>query len=300
MRKFGNIIIARDHTRKITEEDYHTIDEEYEAGLRAGKQLILGTLPARSGTMWLCDIFGDHDNATGITERDFEAESFYRYIKYNNLSIDTAGIITMIKHGIIEDWKKGDVALVFSPFFSHGLKELYDILRPTRIIIGINDPQFTVQSMYNKGFFKHYYVRDNADKALGFQPAFQQSWSYLFGRLVPNGDFYQTWQDLTRIGKIAWWGNMVTMEIDRQLKHIPDDKVFLFHLKDADQNYEYYKKMASDFGLAPLLSEKHFLSIKWRRVKKAHNETHEWSDQERHEFQLYTKEWHELYHKLFS
>lgn len=83
------------------------IDERYEKALASGKRLVLGTLCARSGTMWLCDIFDEHKNATGITERNFEAEAYYRFIAYNKLPIDTAGIIALIKHGILEDWKRG-------------------------------------------------------------------------------------------------------------------------------------------------------------------------------------------------
>lgn len=298
MKKIGKLIISWDRNPKIDHEEYKKVDDEYEEGLRSGKKLVLGTLSARSGTMWLCDVFDEHKNATGVTERNFEPESFYRYIKYNKLPIDTAGIITLIKKGIIDDWKKGDIALVFSPFFSHGIKELYEILRPEKIIFGLNDPEFTVQSIYNKGFFSHYYVRDRVDYALGFQPAFPESWSYLFGRIVPNGEMYDTWKDLTRVGKIAWWGNRVTADIYEQLKEIPDEKVFIFHLKEANQNYEYYKKMATKFGLTPLLNEKKFLSIRGKRFKKSHNVKHDWSDKEREEFELYTKDWFEIYKKL--
>lgn len=300
--RIGNLIISwdrRPYTR-LDKETLENIDAEYEAGLTAGKKLILGTLCARSGTMWLCDIFDSHNNATGITERNFEPESFYRYITYNKLPIDTSGIIALIKRGIIEDWKRGDIALVFSPFFSHGMLELNEKLKPEKIIFAINDPAFTVQSIFNKGMFKHFYIRERNDLALGYQPSLYGSWSQFFGRIVPNGVAYESWKKLTRLGKAAWWGNRINVDIWEQLKTLPREKIFIFNLKEADQNYEYYKRLAAEFGLTPLLSEKKFLSIKDWRVKSSDNAKHEWTDVERKEFENETKEWMTLYKRLLD
>lgn len=274
------------------------IDERYEKALASGKKLVLGTLCARSGTMWLCDIFDEHQNATGITERNFEEEAYYRFTTYNKLPIDTAGIIALIKHGILEDWKKGDIALVFSPFFSHGMLELSKALSPSRIIFAISEPEFTVQSIYNKGFFSQHYVRGRYDLALGFQPSFSGSWSQYFGRIVPNGVAYREWEKFTRIGKISWWGNRINVDIWQQLLQLPREKIHIFNLQEADQNYDWYLRLAKEFDLAPVLSRKQFLSIKGRRVRAEHNAHHEWSPEERAEFERLTKEWKELYEKL--
>lgn len=297
--KIGKFLIYRPR-KGLTKQELDSVDAQYEAGLAAGKKLILCTLCARSGTRWLGDVFNEHKNATGITERYFEAECFYRYVKYNKLPIDTSGVIKLIKHGIVQDWKKGDISLVISPFFSHGILELNELLRPARIIFGINDPKFTTQSIYNKGFFKEGYVRDHAELALGFQPGFDQEWSwlYLFARLVPNGEFYNTWSKLTRIGKIAAWGSMVNRDIWEQMKQLPQEKVFVFILKHADQNYEYYKNIAHEFGLNPILSEKDFLAVKGKTVKATHNEPHVWDAQEQAEFDEYSKDWDGLYKEL--
>lgn len=277
-----------------------TVDERYEKALASGKRLVLGTLCARSGTMWLCDIFDEHANATGITERNFEEESYYRFITYNKLPVDTSGNIALIKHGILEDWKKGDIALVFSPYFSHGMLELDQVLSPNRIIFGMSDPEFTVQSIYNKGFFSQYYLHGHNDLALGFQPSFAGSWSQYFGRIVPNKKEYCDWEKLTRIGKISWWVNRINIDIWQQLLQLPREKIYIFNLQEADQNYDWYLCMAKEFGLAPILSREKFLSIKGRRVRKEHNIHHEWSLLEREEFKRLTKEWKELYEKLCS
>lgn len=298
--RLGRLIITIDRRPygDLSEESLRSVDAAYEAGLAAGKKLILGTLCARSGTMWLCDIFAAHQNATGITERNFEPESFYRYITYNKLPIDTSGIIALIKRGIVEDWKKGDVALVYSPFFSHGMLELNEALRPHRIMFAITTPEFTVQSMFNKGFFRHFYIRKHVDQVLGYQPAMKGSWSHLFGRIVPNGAEYERWLGLTRFGKVAWWGNRINVDIWDQLKTLPQEKIFIFDLKQADQNYDYYLKMAKEFGLTPILKKGAYLALKGKRVRAKQNAVHEWTDTERAEFLAETKEWNSLYEEL--
>lgn len=298
MRRFGRLLVEWDPRLRMTDRELASVDEEYARQKAAGKRLVLGTLPSRSGTKWLCDIFSAHANATGTPERNFEAAAFYRYIKYNKLPVDTAGIIAAIKHGIIRDWKKADVALVFSPHFSHGLEELYDALGPERIIFAINDPEFTVQSMYNKGIFSQRYARNDPTLANGYQPALAGSWSQIFGRLVPVGGEYEQWSGLTPIGKLAWWGNMVTMEINRQLSRLPAGVMDVFDLAAADQNYTWYLSLAKDYRLAPVLSERAFLRIKGKRFKASENRKHEWSGVERAEFEQHTKEWAELYRKL--
>lgn len=296
----GRLTISWNHrpVPRLGAAELVDIGERYAKGLATGKQLVLGTLCARSGTMWLCDIFNEHANATGITERNVEEEAYYRFITYNKLPIDTAGNIALIKHGILEDWERGDIALVFSPYFSHGMLELDHALSPSRIIFAVGDPEFTVQSIYNKGFFSQYYLRDRDDLTLGFQPAFSGSWSQYFGRIVPNGEEYRDWKKLTRIGQISWWGNRINVDIWRQLSQLPREKISIFNLQEADQNYDWYLRTAKEFGLTSILSRKVFLSIKGRRVRPEHNVHHEWSVAERNEFEQQTKEWKKLHEKL--
>lgn len=297
----GKLIISWDRGG-VSEEELRGVHDAYEQSLRNGKRLVLCVLAARSGTRWLSDIFEAHKNATGITERYFEAESMYRFISYNDLPIDTAGIITLIKYGILQDWKRGDISFVTSPFFSHGIEQLNRELRPERIVFGCGEPRFSTQSIYNKGFFSHYYIHNDPSLALGFQPSFPQRWYwlYLFARLVPKGkEAYRQWEQLTRIGKIAWWGTMVNRDIWKQLQQLPKEKIYLFNLKDADQNYEYYLKLAEEFGLAPVLSKRTFLAIKKQTVLPSHNISHTWSEQEQREFEDYSRDWYALYYELF-
>lgn len=298
--KIGKLVISIDRTKKKESRNYDNINEEYQKGLKDGKKLILGTLSARTATRTLCSVFEAHDNAKGVTERDTIPESYYRYIKYNNLQIDTAGIITLIKKGIIEDWKSADISLVFSPYFSHSLHELYKELRPHKIMFAINDPEFTVQSIYNKGIFSNDYIQNDEEKALGYQPSLDDRWSHYFGRITPLGrSEYRRWNNLTRIGKVSWWGNKLTKDIYNQLKKFPKEEVFIFNPSEADKDYySYYKKIATEFNLKPVLTKKRIDQIRGKGFKKIHNTKHNWSEKEQMEFEEETKEWAFIYKEL--
>jgi hypothetical protein len=263
-----------------------------------GKRLFLGTLAARSGTRWLCDIVENHDRTYAVTERDTTAEAFWRYVKYNELPIDTDGIVKLLKQRIAADWLENDTTLIFSPYFSHGFLELYRDLSPDKIIFGFAKPEFVVQSIFNKGVFEEDYSRRNTDLALGYQPEFANQWSHLFGRIVPRGESYQAWQGLTRVGKIAWWVNRINIDIYKQLQDLPDERIVMFDLSQADQNYEYYLDLARLLDLSPLMSEERFLSLKKLTVKKSDNVKHAWSETERAEFDSHIEEWQNVYDGL--
>ena len=298
--RIGRFEIARVRAPEQKTPGFTTTEEHFREFQSQGKRLILGTLAARSGTRWLCDIVNNHDRAYAVTERDTTVEAFWRYVKYNELPIDTDGIVKLLKQRIAGDWLEHDTTFVFSPYFSHGFQELCRALSPDKIVFAIARPEFVVQSIHNKGVFEGDYSHRNTDLALGYQPEFADQWSHFFGRIVPRGEFYQTWEGLTRIGKIAWWVNRVNMDIYTQLQEIPKEQVILFDLTQADQNYEYYLNLARVLNLSPLLAEERFLSLKKLTVKESDNVKHTWSEAERTEFDYHIEEWQRVYDVLAS
>ena len=148
--RIGKIQISRISIEKQAELDALPEAELFDELRANGKRLFLGTLAARSGTRWLCDIVKSHDRTHAVTERDVMVEAFWRYVKYNELPIETDGTITLLKQRIASDWLKNDATLIFSPYFSHGLLELCQLLKPEKVIFGIAQPEFVVQSIFNK------------------------------------------------------------------------------------------------------------------------------------------------------
>ena len=143
--------------------------------------------------------FDRHENASGSCERFSVEEAFYRYIKCNKLPVDVNGIIDLIKDGIVQDWEKTDISFIASPYLSHDIPYLFEMLKPESIIWSINDPRYTITSFYNKGWYK-IQSHLNASKIHSIDPNLNINQS--FGRIIPQGNEFLEWSSLTRIGQI--------------------------------------------------------------------------------------------------
>lgn len=272
------------------------LDQIYSDCLASGKKLILCVTVGRSGTRWLSDIFSAHENIKSSVEKHNIEESFYRYVKFYKLDIDLKGVLDLIRASIIEDWKNHDISLYTTPYLSHDLLNLCRILRPDRIIWGVNDPEFTVTSFYNKGWYKEEPVAYAPERIPGLQP--NKAPHHSFGRVIPVGNFYSEWKKLSRVGKISWFYNEINMGIYHAIRKLPKEKWFVFKLEEADQNYQYYLNLAKEFNLHPTLKEGEFLKIKGETVKKEDNLKRKWSKQETEEFNSFTNDFHEIYKRL--
>jgi hypothetical protein len=275
-----------------TQLKYLGFEKDYYNYLKNGKRLILSVMAGRSGLRWLANIFSAHNNATGSIERHPEYESFYRYVKWNQLPIDIKGIINITKDSIVQDWQKHDLSMVASPYYSHDLLNLSEVLKPASIIWAMRDAKAAVSSFYNKGWYLEENARENINLVNGMQA--HSRINHSFGRLIPFGDEYKEWEKLTRIGKISWFYNKVNMEIYSYVNKLPDDKIFIFKLEEADQNYKYYQQLAEKYELKPILTKKKFLALKImsKNIQKKMNE------KEENEFEYYTSDFQKIYKTL--
>ena len=280
------------YKRKYTNNDQHYYK------LKANKRLILCINVGRSGTRWLADIFNEHEGVVGTCERAVEYESFYRYVNWYDLDIDLTGVVNVLKDLIVQDWNNHDVSMIVSPYLSHDFISLYNELNPDFVIWGVNDPRFTVTSFYNKGWYEGISNISSEKKILGLMPG--KSLSNSFGRVYPVGSFLNRWNKLTRIGKISWFYQQVNYEIYSSIVKIDQDKVFVFKLEEADQNYDYYLNMASIFNLRPMLTKSKFLRIKKHNVRSVDNKKKKWSSIEEKEFQDFTSDFYNNIYKKLS
>ena len=95
---FGRSVMRR--MKALRTEDYSKV---YAETNRNHKSLVLGVQAGRGGMKWVCEIFSAHQNAKGGGERNRLAESFYRYVKWNQLPIDVEGVIEVTKKAILDD-----------------------------------------------------------------------------------------------------------------------------------------------------------------------------------------------------
>lgn len=272
--------------------------KEYDTFKSAGKKLIICTDVGRSGTRWLTEIFSQHKGVIGTCERRSSMVAFYRYMKWNNIEISTQGYIDLLKHDIVQDWKKGNISFV-SELFDLNLKEIIDNLNPDHVIWALNEPIHCATSFYNKGWYKSLYKREDSSQIAGINP-YIGFFHRNFTRLEPIGDEYIEWVQKGRFQKLGWFWNRMNQIIMKNILDSGTENVYLYRLKDADQNYEWYKKFAIHFDLGSLISEKKFLSLKGKSVKKLDNLKNKEIESQLNNFKNETQEMMNIYNNFTS
>jgi len=262
---------------------------------RRNKRLVLAVSSGRSGMKWLLSVFLSHPGVAGGHERLGALEAFHRYVHFNHLPIDLSGLVAMTQACVVEDWEKADLSVVSSPYFAHGLTPVFNALEADSLVWGINDPEYTVTSLYNKGCYMRNCVCGDPSLATGPQPHWGDDWKHTFGRIEPRGAFHEEWTGLTRVGKSAWYANTMQKEISEQVDRIGREKIWVFRLSQSSQNYAYYQRLADAFGLTPRMSEAQFVALKKQACRPGENLVREWSQQERAEFERLAADYISLY-----
>ena len=270
--------------------------------LKKRKKLILGVTVGRSGLKWVLEILRAHKNIEGGGERNANSESFFRYTQYNNLKVDQTPLINNIIFETLVDWEENDISFQLSPYFSHSLSLLIKSLKPDGIIWGINDPLFTLQSFYNKGWYKgNFYLKTEKKKTYGLSITDDLRINHFFGRLAPKKDYFFKWKKFTRVGKISWFIDETTYTIYKQLKNYPKKKLFYFILKEHDQNYNFYLKLTSWLNIKNKLKKNQFLNIKYKNetgYHKSENKKLFLTRKEKIEFLFLTKNYNKIFQKI--
>ena len=80
-------------------------------------------------------------------------------------------------------------------------------------------PEQVVNSYLAKGWYQHPFVRENPDRPPSFQPG--EEFHHFLGRLVPSGEAFTSWQEMSRVGKLAWYWNALNAAVLEQLRALP-------------------------------------------------------------------------------
>ena len=270
--------------------------------LKKKKKIYLGVTVGRSGLKWLLEILKTHKGITGGGERNVNSESFFRYSQYHSLNIDQTPLLNNIIYETLVDWQENDISFQLSPYFSHSLNYLIYSLKPNGIIWGINDPFFTMQSFYNKGWYsENLYLKKDLKKSYGLSVHDNFRTNHFFGRIAPKGNFFSKWLGMTRVGKISWFINETTKRIYKDLKKFKKNKIFYFVLEKHDQNYEFYEKLMRWMKCEQRISKKNFLKLKYKGsyiYSSFENKKKILSKKEKKEFISLNQEYIEIYKKI--
>ena len=254
----------------------------------------------RSGQNWFSKIFNSHSNWIGTCERFSQYESFYRYMCYYNLPIYRDGFIKLIDLSSKRDMAKHQNSFISSPYLSFGVKELTDKLKPDYIFFNIRNPIQTVESFYNKGWYKNF---DNQKEINSPLIDISESQYRSFSRIVPKSKFLKEWLSLTRIGKITWFWATINKAIYLDFNKIQNVNKFFVRLEDINQNYTFYEKLSKKFNFENKMTENQFYNV---LNKAPNNDTNlnytykNWTNLEKKEFENIVENTFPHYDKIIT
>lgn len=256
---------------------------------RKGKT-IFATGPGRSGMRWFTKVLTNHSNCFGGAERFREAEAYFRYATWHRLQVNHDAFFHLLRCGINFDWNRGATfSLNASPYFSHGLDLLIEAFSPDFLIVHLRDPIRIVNSMVHKGWYSNTpeLRRSNSLPGLQLDHVSSANFHRNFSRVIPCGDEFFRWRELSAVGRCAWFCSELASALSKTLTSFPPERTVYLRLEDIDQNFENYHRIATFFGLSPLMTRKTFLSLKGQMRNRGTivRNFSAWSDKEKHDYE---------------
>lgn len=206
----------------------------------------------RCGTKFIGQAIALERGVSSVHERDPLNETFHRYCNWYGLPVDSEGFLNTKQLEIQQDLENHQFSFEASAHLSLSIRELYDRFG-AKFLLLVRSPERVVNSYLRKGWYSQPAVRGNPDLA----PSFQSSCPYFYyflGRIMPSGDEFIRWNQMSRVGKLAWYWNTVNTRILQQFEAIPETHYRVEKLENI--TYSRYLSIAQFFGFQSTISQK--------------------------------------------
>lgn len=243
----------------------------------------LGT--GRCGTRFIAELMDHSREVLAFHEQAPLSDTFLRYVTWYQLAIDVEGCWAQ-KVGIVKKTAaSGKKYFESSAYLSLNVEELYHRF-DSRFIFLVRHPKAVVNSYFAKGWYKTPVIRENPELPPAMQPGLKQAHHH-FGRIVAYGEEGKEWQQLTRIGKLSWYWQLINSRIIAGLDQLPTSQYLILRLEDF--TFEKYLEICHLIAIRPSLSERKFSKIAARKPNKRQKskEFPIWSDKALEEYQHY-------------
>lgn len=237
----------------------------------------------RCGTLFLYQLMDKEPRVASSHERNPDNETFHRYCKWHDLPVDHEGFLATKEKEIRADLQNHDYSFEASPYLSLSVKELHERFG-AKFILLMRRPDRVVTSFVHKGFYRRPFVVRDVNLATGYQDQTKEMHTFL-ARVAPRGEFFHTWNEMTPVGKVAWFWrawNERTLEL---LGELPQDSYRIVRIEDFD--YAKYLEMSRFLGYQAQVSQDEFDALSaskphafWRK-----RNIDQWSEQEIAEFE---------------
>jgi hypothetical protein len=240
----------------------------------------LGT--GRCGTKFLAKVVDLEPQVAACHERNPLNETFHRYCKWYGLPVDHEGFLQTKADEITADLTYNQFSFESSAFLALSIQELYERF-DARFILLVRSPEKVVNSYLQKGWYEKPIVR--ADPNL--PPSYQESrlFHHFLGRIIPSGDAFLAWNQLSRVGKLAWYWNTLNTRVLEQFQQIPTTHWRVVRLEDM--SYAKYDELAQFLGFKSAVTPAAYATLTQKRPNAFSNvpQVTDWSKLEQQEFE---------------
>lgn len=238
----------------------------------------------RCGTLFLYKLMQMESSVASSHERNPDNEAFHRYCKWNSLPVDNEGFLSLKEHEILNDLEDHDFSFEASPHLSLSVHDLHDRF-DSKFLFLVRRPDRVVSSFVHKGFYRHPYNVTNPDLAAGYQQQGRNPIHTFFARISPRGEEFKAWNELTAVGKVAWFWKTFNERTIKLLQDLPEESYQTVHIEDLD--YEKYIDVSGFLGISSDVSQADFDELRSNRPHAFWNKRNldQWSSQEISEFE---------------
>lgn len=194
---------------------------------------------------------------SSVHERNRLNETFHRYCKWYGLPVDDEGFLHIKKLEILQDLKNYHFSNEASAQLSLSVRELYSRFK-AKFILLVRSPERVVNSYIRKGWYEKPIVYANPELSLGYQDL--KHFHHFLGRIVPSGEKFRQWNEMSRVGKLAWYWNTINTLVLEQFKDIPETHWRIEKLEEL--SYVRYLEIAQFLGIQSRVTQQIFDVIK--------------------------------------
>lgn len=208
----------------------------------------------RCGTLFLYQLMEKEPQVASSHERNPDNETFHRYCKWHDLPVDHEGFLATKEKEIRADLETHAYSFEASPYLSISARELHERFG-AKFILLIRRPDRVVTSFVHKGFYRQPFQVKDINLATGYQDQTKEMHTFL-ARIAPTGEFFRTWNDMTPVGKVAWFWRAWNERTIEVLEGLPRDSYRVVRIEDF--NYANYLELSRFLGYQAQVTQTDF------------------------------------------
>jgi hypothetical protein len=238
----------------------------------------------RCGTLFLYQLLDREPAVASSHERNEDNETFHRYCQWHRLPVDDEGFLAAKEQEIQADLATKAFSFEASPHLSLSVRQLHERFG-AKFVMLVRRPDRVVSSFVHKGFYRRPYHVADVNHATGYQSQAPEKVHTFFARVAPTGEFFRSWNDMTRVGKVAWFWRQWNERTLQALSDLPEDAYRILRIEDLD--YARYVELSRFLGYEARVTQADFDALSeskphafWRK-----RNIDQWTPQEVNEFE---------------